>query len=313
MKAVVIHKYGSPEVLQYEEVAQPKIKPDHILVRVRAAGINPLDWKIRKGMLRLITGNSFPLILGSDFSGDVVEVGSGVTQFKPGDAVYANVGVNGGAYAEFATAPEKSAAIKPTNMSYEEAASVPVAGVTALQSLRDLGNIKPGDTVLINGASGGVGTFAVQIAKAIEAEVTAVCSTKNFELVKSLGANRTIDYHEQDFTQEKAQYNIIFDAVGKRSFSQCQKVLKPAGIYITTLPSPENVLWSILTAVFPGQKAKMILASPKTQELVYLKELIEAGKVRSVIERTYPLQELAAAHAYSETERAVGKIAITVG
>lgn len=312
MKAVVIREYGSPEVLQYQEVEPPKIKPDQLLVKVRATCVNPVDWKIRKGMLRLITGNKFPIILGFDLSGDVVEVGSQVTRFKPGDAIYGNVGLLGGAYAELAAVPEKSAAPKPTNITYEEAASVPVAALTALQALRDLGHIQAGQTVLINGASGGVGTFAVQIAKALGAQVTAVCSTKNINLVKSLGADRVIDYTQQDFTQDTAQYNIILDAVGKQSFSSCKQVLKPNGIYVNTLPTPETLVQSILTAFIPGKKAKFILETPKSQDLLYLKDLIEAGKIRSVIDRTFPLQELAAAHAYSESERAVGKIAIAV-
>jgi 2-desacetyl-2-hydroxyethyl bacteriochlorophyllide A dehydrogenase len=312
MKALVIREYGSPEVLQYQEVEPPKIKPDQLLVKVRATCVNPVDWKIRKGMLKLITGNKFPMILGFDLSGDVVEVGSQVTRFKPGDAIYGNVGLLGGAYAELAAVPEKSVALKPTNMTYEEAASVPVAALTALQALQDLAHIQPGQTVLINGASGGVGTFAVQIAKALGAEITAVCSTKNSDLVKSLGADRVIDYTQQDFTQDTAQYDIILDAVAKQSFSSCKQVLKPNGIYVNTLPTPETIVQSVLTAFIPGKKAKFILETARSQDLLYLKELIEAGKIRSVIDRTFPLQELAAAHAYSESERAVGKIAITV-
>ena len=312
MKAVVIREYGSPEVLQYQEVEPPKIKPDQLLVKVRATCVNPVDWKIRKGMLKLITGNKFPMILGFDLSGDVVEVGSQVTRFKPGDAIYGNVGLLGGAYAELAAVPEKSVALKPTNMTYEEAASVPVAALTALQALQDLAHIEVGQTVLINGASGGVGTFAVQIAKALGAEVTAVCSTKNSDLVKSLGADHVIDYTQEDFTQGTAQYDIILDAVAKQSFSSCKQVLKAKGVYVNTLPTPETIVQSVLTAFIPGKKAKFILETARSQDLLYLKELIEAGNIRSVIDRTFPLQELAAAHAYSESERAVGKIAITV-
>ncbi|MER3494421.1 MAG: zinc-binding alcohol dehydrogenase [Mastigocladus sp. ERB_26_2] len=313
MKAVVIHRYGSAEVLQYEDVAPPKIKPDELLVKVHASCINPADWKIRKGMLRIVTGNKFPMVLGFDLAGEVVEVGANVTRFTIGDSIYGTLRPpNGGAYAEFAAVPESCAAIKPTNMSYTEAASVPIAGLTALQGLRDKGNIKSGQAVLINGASGGVGIFAVQIAKILGAEVTGVCSTKNLEFVKSLGADRVIDYTLQDFTQEPVQYDIIFDVVGKRSFSECKKVLKPSGIYVITLPTPENILPGIVTTIIPGKKAKLVLASANARDLVYLKELIEAGKLRTVIDRTYSLQELATAHTYSESERAVGKIAIAV-
>ncbi|MCX7592208.1 MAG: NAD(P)-dependent alcohol dehydrogenase [Fischerella sp.] len=313
MKAVVIHQYGSADVLQYEDVAPPKIKPDQLLVKVHATCVNPIDWKIRKGMLKILTGNKFPMILGYDLAGEVVEVGANVTRFKIGDQVYATLSpLSGGAYAEFAAVPEKLAALKPTNMSYTEAACVPLAGLTALQALRDQGQIQPGKAVLINGASGGVGIFAVQIAKVLGAEVTGVCSTKNLDLVKSLGADRAIDYTQQDFTQDTVQYDIIFDAVGKRSFSDCKKVLKPNGVYVTTLPTPENLLQRILTTFIPGKKAKFVFELPNAQDLVYLKELIEAGKIRTVIDRTYPLQELAVAHAYSEDGHAVGKIAIAV-
>ncbi|MEH2413996.1 NAD(P)-dependent alcohol dehydrogenase [Nostoc sp.] len=310
MKAVVIYRYGAAEVLQYEEVEQPKIEPMQLLVKVRASSVNPVDWKIRQGMLSLISGSKFPKILGFDVAGDVVAVGSGVTRFKAGDAIYGSTSFPGGGYAEFAAVRENLVALKPANLNYEEAATVPLAALTALQALRDEGNIQAGQTVLINGAAGGVGIFAVQIAKALGAVVTGVSSTKNLDLVKSLLADRVIDYTQQDFTEDTAQYDIIFDAVGKRSLSQTKRVLKPNGIYITTLPSPEVFLEGVLTAFLPGQKAKFILEKPNTQDLVYLKELIEAGKIRVVIDRTYPLQELAAAHSYSETGRAVGKIAL---
>ncbi|BAY10271.1 NAD(P)-dependent alcohol dehydrogenase [Calothrix sp. NIES-2098] len=310
MKAVVIRRYGSAEVLQYEDVEQPKIQPDQILVKIHASSVNPVDWKIRQGMLQLLTGYNFPMILGFDLAGEVVEVGSSVRRFQPGDAIYGSTAFPGGAYAEFAAIPETLAAPKPTNLSYEEAAVVPLAALTALQALRDQGNIQSGQTVLINGAAGGVGIFAVQIAKALGTEVTGVCSTKNVDFVKSLGADRVTDYTQQDFTQETRQYDIIFDVVGKRSPSECKRVLKPNGIYITTLPSAESVVQSVLTTFLPGQKVKFVLEKPNSKDLLYLKELIEAGKIRVVIHRTYPLQELAAAHTESETERAVGKIAL---
>ncbi|MEH1770387.1 NAD(P)-dependent alcohol dehydrogenase [Nostoc sp.] len=312
MKAVVIRRYGAAEVLQYEDVEQPKIEPTQLLVKVRASSVNPVDWKIRQGMLSLITGSKFPKILGFDVAGDVVEVGSGVTRFKPGDAIYGSTSFPGGGYAEFAAVPENLAVLKPTNLNYEEAAAVPLAALTALQALRDQGNIQTGQNLLINGAAGGVGIFAVQIAKALGAVVTGVSSTKNLDLVKSLGADRVIDYTQQDFTEDTTQYDIIFDAVGKRSLSETKRVLKPNGVYITTSPSPKVFLEIVLTAFLPGQKAKLVFEKPNAKDLVYLKELIESGKIRVVIDRTYPLQELAAAHDYSETGRAVGKIAIAL-
>lgn len=311
MKAVVIRQYGATDVLQYEELEQPQIKPDQLLVRVHASSVNPIDWKTRKGMLSLLTGKNFPIVLGFDVAGEVVAVGSQVSRFQVGDAIYGSTKFPGGAYAEFAAIPENLAALKPTNLSYEEAATVPLAAMTALQALRDLGHILPRHKVLINGAAGGVGMFAVQIAKALETEVTGVCSTRNLEFVRSLGADRIIDYTQQDFAAENIQYDIIFDAVAKRSLARCKKVLKPNGVYITTLPTPEVVIQGVVSTFLPGQKAKFIMEKPNAQDLVYLKELIEAGKVRTVIDRTYPLQELAAAHTYSESERAVGKIAIS--
>jgi NADPH:quinone reductase-like Zn-dependent oxidoreductase len=312
MKAVVIHKYGSTEVLHYEDFEQPQIEPTQLLIKIHASSVNPIDWKIRKGMLSFMTGNKFPKILGFDLAGEVVAVGSDVTRFQLGEAIYGRTGLSGGAYAEFAAVAENLLAPKPTNLTYEQAASVPLAALTALQALRDQGNTQPGQAVLINGAAGGVGTFAVQIAKVLGAEVTGVSSTKNLDLIQSLGADSVIDYTQQDFTNSRSQYDVIFDAVAKSSFSQSKKVLKPNGVYITTLPSPESILQSLLTKIIPGKKAKLVFEKPNAQDLIYLKELIETGKIRVVVDRTYPLQELAAAHAYSESERAVGKIAIAI-
>jgi len=310
MKAMVIREYGSASVLEYEEVEAPTIKPDELLVKVSAAGVNPVDWKIRKGMLKVITGNKFPMILGFDLAGEVLKVGSQVSDFQVGDKIYGSLGVPGGAYAQLAAVPQKVAAPKADSISFEEAAALPVAALTALQSLRDKANLKPSQTVLVNGASGGVGIFAVQIAKALGAEVTGICSRKNIDFVKSLGADFTIDYTEQDFTQNQVQYDIIFDAVGKQIFDNCKKVLKPNGVYVTTLPNLQNMVSIGLTSLFGNKKAKFILAQPNTADLIYLNELIEAGKLRVVIDRTYPLKELAAAHIYSESERARGKIVI---
>ncbi|BAY29822.1 alcohol dehydrogenase zinc-binding domain-containing protein [Nostoc carneum NIES-2107] len=312
MKAVVIRRYGSAEVLQYEDVEQPTIKPDQLLVKIHASSVNPVDWKIRQGMLRSLIWKKFPMILGFDLAGEVVEIGSAVKGFQPGDAIYGSTALPGGAYAEFTAVSANLVAPKPTNLSYEQAAVVPLAALTALQALRDQGNIQPGQSVLINGAAGGVGIFAVQIAKTFGTEVTGVCSTKNLDMVKSLGADKVIDYTQQDFTKDTSSYDIIFDVVGKRSPTDCKRVLKPNGVYITTLPSAESFVQSIVTTFLPGKKVKFIIEKPNTKDLLYLKDLIEAGKIRIVIHRTYQLQELAAAHTESETERAVGKIAITV-
>ena len=313
MKAVFINQYGSTQVLQYGDIETPSINRDQLLVKVYASSVNPVDWKIRAGQLQFLTGYKFPMVLGFDVSGEVVAVGESVTRFQTGDKVYAYLdSLPGGAYAEYAVVSERVACFKPDNMSYEQAAAVPLAATTALQALRDLGQILPGHKVLINGASGGVGSFAVQIAKALKAEVTAVCSTQNVELVKSLGGDRVIDYTVQDFTKDASLYDIIFDTVGKESFSGCQNILKPNGVYVTTLPNPDSVMQSLLTFLLPGKKSKLVVAQSRGQDLAYLKELIEGGKIRSVIDRTYPLEELAAAHAESEQGHVVGKLVIAV-
>ncbi|MEG4811225.1 NAD(P)-dependent alcohol dehydrogenase [Microcoleus sp. F8-D3] len=313
MKAVAFDRYGSVEELQYRELEKPIAKSNELLVRVRASSVNPVDWKIRRGHLQLLTGYNFPRIVGSDISGVVVEVGPEVTKFQPGDEVYTFLNpINGGGCAEYAAVPESDAAFKPKNITHAEAAAVPIAGLSALQALRDLGGIQAGNKVLINGASGGVGTFAVQIAKAMNAEVTGVCSAKNRELVKSLGANFVLDYAEIDFTHQTEKYDIILDAVGTRTFAECEKVLQAEGVYISTLPSLDNLGPMVTSWFISGKKAKLIVANANTSDLGALRELIESDRVEPIVDRTYSLQEVAAAHAYSETGRAIGKIAIAI-
>lgn len=315
MKAAVIDRYGSPDVLRYADVDKPVIKADQMLVRVYASSVNPIDWKIRKGLLQFLTGYQFPLILGFDVAGEVVEVGSQVTRFRVGDRIYARLDqLAGGAYAEYAAVAERVAAHKPANMSDEEAAAVPLAGLTALQALRDEGHFAAGQRVLINGASGGVGTYAVQIAKVLGASsIVGVCSARNADLVKSLGCDRVINYQQQDFTQDATKYDVVFDAVGNRSFDDCKRVLQPNGYYVTTQPYPANYVQSFFTAFLPGPKYKVILLKSNTADLEFLKQQIEAGHIRSVIDRTYPLAETVAAHQQGETERTVGKVVITIG
>ncbi|PSO75790.1 MAG: zinc-binding alcohol dehydrogenase [Cyanobacteria bacterium QH_8_48_120] len=313
MKAVIFHQYGDTEVLQYADVEKPQIKSDQLLVKVYASSVNPIDWKIRKGMLKVLTGNRFPMVLGFDVSGEVVELGEKVTHYKKGDLIYAHLAqLTKGTYAEYAAVSAQAAAFKPNAITHEQAAATPLAALTALQAFRDQGKIQQGQKVLINGASGGVGTFAVQIAKVMGAEVTGVCSEKNLELVKTLGADSVIDYTQQEFTKDVAKYDIIFDVVGDRSLSQCKQVLQPQGVYITTQPTPASLPQIFFTLLSPGQKAKLIVMRSSGKDLQYLKNLIEVGKVRPVIDQVYPLSEVAAAHAYSEHGHAVGKIAISV-
>lgn len=313
MKAAVINSYGGTEVLQLADIKTPEINKNQILVKVVATSINPIDWKIRKGMLKLVTGNKFPLILGFDVSGEVVRVGDSVSNFKVGDAIYTSLNsLSGGAYAEYTAVDTKIACAKPENLTHEQAAAVPLAALTGLQGLRDKGKIQSGQEVLINGASGGVGSFAVQIAKFFAATVTTVCSAKNIELVKSLGADRVIDYSQQDFTKEGIKYDLIFDVVGNRSFWSCQKSLTANGIYVTTQPYPSYIGQSLLTALIPGKKAKVILLKSNAADLAFLKELIEQGKLRPVIQQIYPLAQIAEAHAESERGHVVGKLVVKV-
>ena len=313
MKAVAFDRYGSAEELQYRELSKPIAKSNELLVRVRASSVNPVDWKIRQGHLQLLTGFNFPKIVGSDISGVVVEVGREVTKFQVGDEVYTFLNpIAGGACAEYAVVPESSAAIKPKNITHAEAAGVPIAGLTALQALRDLGEIQAEKKVLINGASGGVGIFAVQVAKAMNAEVTGVCSAKNRDFVKGLGADLVLDYAEVDFTKQLEKYDIILDAVGTKTFAECENVLQAEGVYISTLPSFDNLAPMFFSSFMSGKKAKLIVASPNPSDLDFLRELIESDRVDPIVDRTYSLAEAAAAHTYSETGRAVGKIAIAI-
>lgn len=313
MKAIVYDRYGSVEHLRVADLKLPRPKPDQLLVKVHATSVNPIDWKVRKGMLKLITGFKFPRVVGSDLAGEVIAVGLQVTQFQPGDAIFTFLDPRvGGACAEYAVVPAATACAQPTNMTATEAAAVPIAALTALQALRDLGQVGAGSKVLIHGASGGVGTFAVQIAKVLNTEVAAVCGTRNLDLVRTLGADRVIDYTQQDFTQLGDSYDLVFDAVAKASFRHCAQVLKPAGIYVTTLPKLEDILWSLPGKVLPVKRSKIALAQPRASDLAQLKEWIEAGQVRSIIDRTYPLEELVEAHQYSEAGHAVGKIVLSV-
>lgn len=314
MKGIAIDQYGAPSVLQWRDLDKPRPKARQLLVKVYASSVNPVDWKIRRGDLQFVAGGKFPRPMGCDFAGLVEAVGPQVTRWQVGDEVYGFVSpLRGGAYAEYVAVDQNSVAIKPKNLTWEQAAVVPVAGLTALQSLLDLGRLQAGQQVLVNGAAGGVGSFAVQIGKAMSAEVTGVCSGKNIPFVRQLGAAKTIDYTQADFTQQDAQYDIIFDAVGKKSFAASQKVLKPQGIYISTLPTLQN-LWDICrTFLLSKQKAKLVFVQPNSPGLQQLSQLIEAGQVSPFIAGSYPLSEVAQAHTRSETERTVGKIALVVG
>lgn len=326
MKAVVYRCYGpAAEVLKLENVRKPTVADDEVLVRVHAASVNPLDWHYMRGtpyVMRLDAGLGAPEDprIGVDFAGTVEAVGKDVKRFRPGDEVF---GGKDGAFAEYVAVGESRAiALKPANINFEQAAAVPIAAITALQGLRDKGRIQPGQKVLINGASGGVGTFAVQIAKSLGAEVTGVCSTKNVELVRSLGADHVVDYTREDFTRGGQQYDLIFDTVGNRSALENRRALKPNGTYIGIgggEPSDQGFLGTLSGALeelalskVVSQKLMFFLADINQKDLAVLADLMRAGKVTPVIDRRYKLSETPAAVAYLEAGHARGKVVIAI-
>ncbi len=321
MKAIVCTQYGSPDILRLKEVEKPAPKDDEVLVTIHAASANPLDWHLMRGspfLARLGGGLRKPKDprLGVDIAGRVEAVGNNVTRFLPGNEVFGTVK---GGFAEYVCAREDRLALKPTNISFEEAAAAPVVAFTALQGLRDKGKIQHGQKVLVNGASGGVGTFAVQIAKSFGTEVTGVCSTRNLDMVRSIGADHVIDYTREDFTKNGQRYDQIYDAVGNRSVSDYKRALRPQGICViagfSTLSRlfEHVVLGSLLSTTGNKRIGLMGLAKPNQKDLVFVKELLEAGKVVPVIDRRYPLSETAEAIRYLEGRHAQGKVIITVG
>jgi len=323
MKAIVYHKYGSPDVLELKEVEKPTPKDNEVLVKVHAASLNAYDWHLLRAdpfLVRLMGGGLLKpknKILGADIAGRVEAVGRNVKQFQPGDEVFGDIsGCGSGGFAEYVSVPENALALKPANMTFEEAAAVPMAAVTALQGLRDKGKIQPGQRVLINGASGGVGTFAVQIAKSFGAKVTGVCSTKKLDMVRSIGADQVIDYTQEDFTQNEQRYDLIIAANGYHSLSDYKRALSPKGIYVMTGGSMAQVFQAMLLGPWismAGSKKMGALSSrPNQKDLVFMKELLEAGKVVPVIDRRYPLSEVAEALRYLEEGHARGKVVITL-
>jgi NADPH:quinone reductase-like Zn-dependent oxidoreductase len=324
MKAIVYEKYGPPDVLQLKEVEKPGPKDDEVLIKVHASSVNAADWHILRAdpfLVRLMTGGFLKpkyKILGAAVAGRVEAVGRNVRQFQPGDEVFGDLFECGwGGFAEYVCARENALALKPANISFEEAATVPVAAVTALQGLRDKGQIQPGQKVLINGAGGGVGTFAVQIAKSFGAEVTAVCSTRNLDMVRSIGSDQVIDYTREDFTQNGQRYDLILAANGYHSISDYKRALSHMGIYVATGGSMAQMFQAILLgpwiSMIGSKKMCNLTAKPNQKDLVFVKELIEAGKVKPVIDRRYPLSEVPEALRYLEAGHAKGKVVITVG
>ena len=323
MRAVVYHCYGPADVLRVEELAKPQPHDNELLVKVRAASVNPLDWHFMRGtpyIVRLDAGVGKPkeTRLGVDYSGTVEAVGKDVTQFKPGDAVF---GGRDGAFAEYvAVRADRSVVPKPDNISFEQAAAVPIAGLTALQALRDKGHIHAGEKVLINGASGGVGTFAVQIAKSYGADVTAVCGTKSLAMVRSLGADHVIDYTAEDFTQQPQRYELILDTVGSHPLLQYRRVLTPHGILVIVGgPNTGPFIGPLITPIkalllrpFVSQRFEPLLAQFNPQDLRTLADLMQSGKLTPVIDRQYPLAATAEAMRYVEAGHAHGKVVLNV-
>lgn len=326
MKAIVYHEFGSPDVLRLEEIDKPVPNDNQLLIKVRAVSVNPLDWHFMEGTPYIGRPVAFGFLkpevqrLGVDYAGIVEAVGKNVTEFKPGDEVYGN---KFGAFAQYVVATDKGLALKPTNLTFEQAASLPVAALTALQGLRDTGKIQPGQKVLINGASGGVGTFAVQIAKAFEAEVTGVCSGRNVELVRSLGADHVIDYTKEDFTKRAERYDLILDNVGNQPLSGFRRVLAPRGKYVVIGGGGVNdsrwtgpmigMIKMLIVKQFATQEMSMMLAEMNKKDLTVLANLIQAGKVKPVIDRTYTFSQLPEAMRYLEEGHARGKVVVTVG
>jgi NADPH:quinone reductase-like Zn-dependent oxidoreductase len=318
LRAVVLTKYGLPEVLKLQEVERPTIEDHQMLIRVHATSVTPMEYRIRSGKApiwpfgRMMMGFRKPkrTIIGGEMAGEIVEVGKDVQQFQVGNRVF---GFGLSTYADYIISSERATiATMPPDMRYEEGASIPFGGITSTYFLKTRGNIQSGQRVLINGASGGVGVFATQLAKHYGTEVTGVCSTKNVELVQSLGADRVIDYTKKDFTKEKDErYDIVFDAVGMSSYSKCKKLLTEEGVYLTTVPSYGLLMRMLWTSKVGKKKAIWGIASGK-DDLLLLKELFESKKLRVIIDRTYPLEDIVEAHTYVEKGHKVGSVVITL-
>ncbi len=322
MKAIVYMAYGPPDILQLSEIKKPAPTDDEVLLKIRASSVNPLDWHFMRGspyLMRLATGLRKPKVtrLGVDAAGTVESVGKNVTQFRPGDAVF---GVCRGALAEYGCVKERTLVLKPANLTFEQAAAVPVAAISALQALRDKGQLQRGQKVLINGAAGGVGTFAVQLAKVFGAEVTGVCSTRNLDLVQSIGAHHVIDYTQENFTKSEQRYDLILDTVGNHALADCRRVLTAAGALVLVggpnegrwLGPLADLLKVVVLARFVRQKLRPLLARLGRDDLIVLRDLLETGQITPVIDRVYPLRDVPDAIRYLEEGHARGKVVITM-
>ncbi len=312
MKAIIFKQYGGPEVLEYAEIPEPVPGEGEMLIKVEAASVNPVDWKVREGRLKFMTGKKFPLFAGSELSGVIKAMGPRVFDFAPGDRVFAGLTRKGGAYAEYAVAKSMKTIKIPDSMSFEDASTLAVAGVTPMQAFTRHFKVSPGDHVLVNGASGGVGTYAVQIAKVLGAHVTAVCSDRNKDLVLSLGADEVIDYNKVDFRNRHQSFDVILDAAANAFFDDSKRSLKKGGMLIKLNISIKTILLGFWTKLFSSRKVKLILLKNDLRDFEWLINHIAEGDIKVVIDKTFPLEKAREAQEYSQTGRAKGKIVIRV-
>jgi NADPH:quinone reductase-like Zn-dependent oxidoreductase len=312
MQAIYLFRYGGPEVLELGQVPDPMPLTNEVLVRVHATALNPLDLELRKGRMRWLTGNKLPVVPGYDFAGVIEELGPGVKSWRKGEAVYGMTRTRrAGAYAELLTIKAVELGRMPAGLTFAEAAAMPLAALTALQALRDLARLQPGQSVLINGASGGVGVFAVQLARAMGARVVAICSHRNQEMVEALGAHEVVDYTQTNYLKLSERFDLFFDVYGNQSYRSTRHMLLPDGQYISTIPSPVNFLWQGLTA-FNRRRARVVVVRGNLPDLTYLRQLVEEGKLQPVVDRIHPLAEAAEAQRYLHTRRAKGKVVLTL-
>lgn len=313
MKAIVMKKYGTPDVLEIATISRPQIDDNQVLVEVYASSVNPVDWKIRKGSLKLFIRKKLPCVLGGDIAGRIIEVGKNVQFFRVGDEVFGKIDIiKNGAYAEYVATSANHLALKPQKMNFVEAATLPLAGLTALQALRNMGKIRKGMNVLVNGCSGGVGSFALQLAKAYGCRASGVCSTRNIDFAKELGADRVIDYTKEDIHLLQEEYDIFFDVVGNQEYTKVKHILQRGGIFVTTLPSFNILLLGSIHNLLSSKKMKKIFVQESKEDLELLANFVDTGQLKTYIDKTYDLSDVAKAHQYSETGRVVGKISLKI-
>jgi NADPH:quinone reductase-like Zn-dependent oxidoreductase len=311
MRAATIHEYGDASVIAIEELPSPTPRGRELLIAVRYAGVNPVDWKMREGRNRLVLRGGWPKVLGHDFAGEVVATGPRARRFRVGDAIYGMQGLAMGAFATHLVVSEKIVAAKPPSLSFEEAAALPMTSLTSLQALRDIARVRPGQTVVVHGASGGVGISGIQLGKIFGATVTAVCSARNADLVQSVGADHVIDYREVNFVERDETYDVIFDCVGNKSFAECRGVLREGGVFVSVVTSAARAVTGAVGNLFRNKRdTQVFVAIPSAANLAWIAERVAEGRYRPVLDRRFPLAEARAALEYSETGRARGKITL---